>query len=220
MKTIYPVRFASICVLLAMIQSVTFAQEPGFSDEERRELEQLAAQYEFPIPDAPSYIELRIMLKQLRQYVFPVLSVDSERLVVCEVSDDPHLEAGDVIYLIQIGNSSNLLMTVVRNEGTADEMNPWTGPGGSSTVIVNPSIQKRPHSNPAYKKFSPEAAGRANMDPLDHSPQELEHPFSFRRDTRANWPNDCNTAPGAEDVLIFVPPHPDGSRHGGHARAK
>lgn len=144
---------------------------------------------------------------------------ETERLVVCEISGDPHLLKDDVILLTRLGSSANIRMEVIRYEGTPNEMHPWkSGGGNDNTIIVNPSITGKDHSNPAFKKFTPEAVGLARINPHTGGTPE-DHAFSMRRNTRVNFPNDCNTPPGEEDMMIFVPPHETGGRHGGHAVA-
>ena len=145
---------------------------------------------------------------------------EMERLVVCEVSGDPHLQKDDVIYLRRRGSSGRVDMEIVRYEGMPNEMHPWKSAGGANNAIpVDPSITGKDHNNAAFRKFSPEGVGTARINPHAMNEPAEDHPFSMRRNTRANFPNPCNTPPGEEDLIIFVPPHVLGGRHGGHAIA-
>jgi hypothetical protein len=214
--------------LVLGIQTEVFAeqarapQEPSaLSAAESEELTGLVRRF---MPDVKvsdlAVLERRRLLIELRNYATPYIGFESERLVVCEVAGDPHLLVGDVIYLFRVGSSANLMMTVVRNEGTAQEMHPWKSPGGGNDIIiVNPAITAKMHSNAAYKKFTPEGVGGARVDPHTGGVPE-DHAFSVRRNTRANYPNACDSQLGDEDMLITVPPqHVSGGRHGGHAVA-
>jgi hypothetical protein len=187
--------------------TAALAQEPpSLSPEEQRELAELVERFEFSLP-RESVTEQRIALSRLREYT---AGMQTERLVVCELAGNPHLEIGDVVYLSRLGASPNLRMTVVRNEGEDDETHPWTNPGGGNVIIVTPAITAKP-------RFVPEGVGNANISPHDGDPSE--HAFGMRRNTRVTFGNPCNTPPGEEDMIFFVPPHESGGRHGGHAVA-
>lgn len=207
--------FCSLCVAgtcFFLMSASTLAQEPGFSREEARELEQLIDRFDYPTPDLPTTdIQKRLLLNRLREWTTPI-NTETETLTVCEVIDNPHLKKGDTITLTRLGSSANLWMTIVRDEGLATESNPWRNTSGGNVIIVNPTFRNK------AGRFSPEGVGNARVDPHDGGGAE-DHDFSMRRNTRVIFPNDCGTLPGDEDMIIFVPPHATGTRHGGHAVA-
>ncbi len=198
-------------------------RESALSPEERAELVELLAQY---VPNSPPPQQLplnrqRWLLGELR-VLSEVAPPENQKLVVCETIGDAHLEVGDVIYLTRIGNSPNLKMRVVRNEGMPNETAPWVGPGGGGNdIVVDPRFAGKKHPNAAYKKFTPEGGGQARVN--QHSGGAQDHSFTMRRIPRPPAticpppdPNDTDPDP----LFITVPDqHATGSHHGGHAIA-
>lgn len=214
--------YGCAAVLALGFATGSYAQTSALSQAERAQLLDLLQRFQ---PDQARNLnnipatQQRLMLNQLASYL--ALAPEFERLVVCEVSGDPHLLKDDVIYLIRLGSSGTMMMEVVRNEGMPNEMHPWkSAGGGSDSIVINPSITGKPHMNPAFKKFSPEAVGTARVNPhTGGTPQD--HSFAMRRNTRVNVSADCDAAPGDEDLFIFNTTTHGGpaGRHDGHAVA-
>jgi hypothetical protein len=196
-------------------------REPALSPDEQAELVQLLTRF---VPNSPPPNDLPLMrqrwlLNQLREYLVVASPLtEGERLVVCETSGDPHLKKDDVIYLSRVGSSGSMRMRVVRGEGTSNQTYPWKSSAGNVDFIVDASITGKKHGNPAFKKFTPEGVGIARVEDHSGSPPE-DHPFTMRRNTRVSVTPGCTGLPGDEDLLIYVPEHATGGRHGGHAVA-
>jgi len=183
---------------------------------ELTELRELLAEY---VPSSPAPANLptarqRWLLLELRNLSASLAPItESERLVVCETIGDPHLEVGDVVYLWRLGNSNNLRMSVVRNENTPNQTNPWLGQGGSgTTIVVDPLFVGKQHPNPVFKKFDLESVGQARV--ASHPGGATDHTFKMKR---IPLPVD-STCHDSEPMFITVPDqHPTGTHHGGHA---
>jgi hypothetical protein len=191
-------------------------QESPLSGQERGELRDLLRRFdpERPNPQDLPLIQQHWLLNQLRDLdLLSLAPPESETLTVCETIGDPHLEIGDKIHLSRLGSSGNVRMEVVRNEGAPNQTNPWTNPGGGNTIILNPSITGKPVANSSNKKFTPEAVGRARVNPHTGG-TPTDHDFFMRRNTRPPTAQCTNPDP----LLLTVPEqHPTGDRHGGHA---
>lgn len=200
-------------------QQVPRAQQvPALSAQEQEELRNLLRQFGTPAPNTEimSLYEQRWLLTQLKDLsAYTLAPQETETLTVCDTIFDPHLMKGDVVKLTRLGASGNVRMEVIRNPGTPTESHPWTNPGGGNTIILNPSITgKVPHfNNPSFKKFTPEAVGRAFVSPHTGG-TPTDHDFFMRRNERLPDAKCSNPDP----LLIQVPEqHPAGNRHGGTA---
>lgn len=189
--------------------------EPALSSPEREELRNLLRQFdpERPNPENLPIYEQRWLLIQLQDLsVFALAPPENETLTVCDTIGDPHLEEGDVVTLTRIG--SVVRMEIVRNPGAASETHPWVNTAGGNVFVLNPSISGRPHrNNPAFKKFTPEAVGRARVN-THPGGAATDHDFFLRRQTRTP-DEDCDNP---DPLMLSVPEqHTSGGRHGGHA---
>lgn len=191
---------------------------PALSRDEREELRDLLKEFdpEMANPDNLPIIQQHWLLNQLREIAaVSLLTSETEELTVCDTVGDPHLiEDRDVIILRRLGASGNVMMEVVRDKGTPQASNPWTNPGGGNSIVLNPSITGKPHpTNPSFKKFTPEAVGKAHVNPHTGG-TPTDHDFSLRRNARVPDAKCSNPDP----LILMVPDqHPVGGRHGGHA---
>jgi hypothetical protein len=191
-------------------------QEAALSSQERQDLRELLSRFDpqQPNPEDLPLIQQRWLLDQLKDLeALSTAPPETETLTVCQTIGDPHLEIGDKIHLSRVGSSGNVRMEVVRNEGAPNQSNPWTNPGGGNSIILNPSITGKPVQNSSSKKFTPEAVGRARVNPHTGG-TPTDHDFFMRRNARP--PSGMCTNP--DPLLLTVPEqHPTGDRHGGHA---
>ena len=210
--------FAALGCAQQAPQQAQAPQQVPMSPQERQELRDLLRQFdpERPNPDTLPVFEQRWLLIQLKDIAaISLMMQETEKLTVCDTIGSPHLARGDVIWLTRLGASGNVMMEVIRNEGQPNERHPWTNPGGGNKIVLNPSVTgKVPHwNNPSYKKFTPEAVGKARVGTHpDGAP--TDHDFFMRRNNRTPDAKCSNPDP----LLIQVPEqHTSGTRHGGTA---